>query len=247
MKAVILVAGQGKRLRPLTDDRPKCLVKINAKPILQFQLECLNEFGIEECVVVVGFKGNEVYRRFGSKFGNMNLIYVFNHQFESTNNIYSLWSAKEHISDDIILIEGDVLFECSLLEDVRESAHSNLAVVDRFQSHMDGTVVLCEANIVTAMVLKEQQAQDFDYQNVFKTVNVYKFDQSTMCGYVIPELEAWITKGLTDQFYEATIAQLVAQRDFELGILRVGNGKWVEIDTIEDLHRAELQVKTWVN
>ena len=78
MQAVILAAGQGTRLRPMTADFPKCLIPINGKPIIQYQLECIEKSGIGECLIVAGFKGEKVERHFGSQFGNTKLIYIKN-------------------------------------------------------------------------------------------------------------------------------------------------------------------------
>ena len=242
MKAVILVAGQGTRLRPLTNHLPKCLVQINGKPILQYQLESLDQVGIRDCVIVTGFLEQLVQRRFGPRFGNVDLRYISNKRFEDTNNIYSLWVAREHLLDDIMLIEGDILFDHHLLEDIGQSPHPDIAVVDRFQSHMDGTVVLAEDGFADSMVLKSQQSTDFDYSSALKTVNIYTLSRETMQRFLIPTLDTWVARGLTDQFYEAAIAQLVGQGDLQLAVHLTGARRWVEIDTIEDVNSAELAV-----
>ena len=240
MKGVILVAGQGTRLSPLTGSLPKCLVLINGKPILQYQLESLDKVGVQNCVIVVGFLEQQVKDRFGRRFGNVDLTYVSNTHFRDTNNIYSLWVAREHLVDDIVLLEGDILFEHHLLEDIVHSSYSNIAVVDRFQSHMDGTVVLSEKGFVTSMILKSQQSTDFDYESALKTVNIYALSQATMRDCLIPELDTWVARGLTDQFYEAAIAQLVSQGELQLAIHVTGLSKWTEIDTVADVHCAEI-------
>jgi choline kinase len=240
MKGVILVAGQGTRLSPLTDHLPKCLVLINGKPILQYQLESLDRVGVQDCVIVVGYREQQVKHQFGPRFGNVDLTYVSNKHFRDTNNLYSLWVAKKHLVDDIVLLDGDVLLEHHLLEDIVHSPHPNIAVVDTFRSHMDGTVVLSEKGFVTSMILKSRQSTDFDYEPVLKTVNIYALSRATMREYLIPMLDTWVARGLTDQFYEAAIAQLVIQGDLQLAIHVTGLRRWVEIDTIADVRHAEI-------
>lgn len=242
MKAIILAAGQGLRLKPKTDNLPKCLVQVKNVPILYYQLDSLNRLGITECVVVVGFKGDMIRQAAGDRFGDLQLIYVNNKYFKETNNIYSLWCAREHLEDDIILMEGDVLFDRKILGEVIDNANSNIAVIDDFRSDMDGTVILREGDFVSSMVLKSQQGRDFDYSNAFKTVNIYSFDSLTMRQHLVPALDTWIGQGFTNEFYEATIADLVAQNTIKLATQHVTKNRWIEIDTVDDLEKAELVI-----
>jgi choline kinase len=239
MKAIILAAGQGIRLRPLTDRLPKCLVQINRKPIMQHQLESLDRVGIHSCVIVTGFREEQIRDYFGSKFANVDITYVLNNSFQSTNNIYSLWVAKKYLLDDIILIEGDILFDYLLLKDIVDNPYPNVALVDKFQSDMDGTVVLSKDGFVSSMILKSQQSTDFDYEPALKTVNIYALSHATMHKYLVPTLNKWVACELTDQFYEAVIAQIINQGNLQLAIQHTGLRRWIEIDTIEDACRAE--------
>jgi choline kinase len=239
MKAVILAAGQGMRLRPLTNHLPKCLVQINRKPIMQHQLESLDSVGIHSCVIVAGFREAQIRDYFGSTFANVDITYVLNNSFQNTNNIYSLWTAREYLLDDIILMDGDVLFDFPLLADIVHNPYPNVVLVDTFQPHMNGTVVLPKEGFVSSMVLKSNQLTDFDYEFALKTVNMYSLSQATMQEYLIPTLNKWVESGFTDQFYEAAIAQLIDQGNLQLAIQHSGLRRWIEIDTIEDACRAE--------
>ena len=247
MKAVILAAGQGIRLRPITADLPKCLVPVNGKPIMQYQLECIEKSGIDECIIVAGFKWEKVEQYFGSQFGNTKIIYIKNDWFEETNNIYSLWLAKHHLLEDIILLEGDVLFEPHLLEEIQRSLHPNLVVVDKFQPPMNGTILFANLGFATAMMLKINQPVDFDYRGAFKTVNIYAFSRVTLQDHLLPALEFLVSKGQTDQFYEVAISKLIAQGDLLLATHLIGKGSWAEIDEPEDIRRAEEIVARWGN
>jgi choline kinase len=159
-----------------------------------------------------------------------------------TNNIYSLWCAKEYLADEIILIEGDVLFDKHILEDLVNKTIINSAVVDDFRSDMDGTVVLEKDGLVSSMVLKSRQSPNFDYSKAFKTVNIYSFDKVTMQDYLIPALTSWVNEGFINEFYEAVIADLVEKGAMQLVTQHVGTRRWIEIDTTNDLLKAESEI-----
>ena len=239
MKAVILAAGQGTRLRPLTNEVPKPLVRLHDKPIMQRQLESLDKAGIEECVIVVGYRGDQVEYQFGPRFRNLDITYVNNERYDETNNIYSLWMARSLLDDDILLLESDLVFEDDLLDDLAQKAHPDVAVVDWFRPTMDGTVILAEDGLADSMVLKSQQSEGFDYSRALKTVNIYSLSQDTMTRRFLPALDVYVTAGNTNSFYEAVLAELVSQGELEMAVHLTGDRKWTEIDTLEDLREAE--------
>ena len=223
----------------MTDHQPKCLVQVLGKSILQYDLESLEQAGLHHCIVVVGYRGDQVRSRFGPRFGAVDITYVYNHRFYETNNLYSLWLARRELDTDTLLLEGDLIFEDGLLEDLKESPHSDLAVVEQFQPPMDGTVVLANGDVATSMVLKSEQSADFDYRAALKTVNIYLLSQATLQRRFVSMLDWYVAEGHTDQFYEAVMAHLIAQGDLRLGVHRTGTRRWAEIDTEEDLRRAE--------
>ena len=239
MKAVILAAGMGTRLSPLTNSRPKCLVEVHGKSILQHQLESLAKAGVAECVLVTGYLSDQLRAHFGREFRGIQLSYVENERYDSTNNLYSLWLANKEFDDDILLLEGDLVFEDTLLEQLLTSPKPNVAVVDQYQHFMDGTIILAEGGVSKAMVLKKDQGSDFDYSRALKTVNIYKLSGKDLSQLIIPELTRYVVEGKTDQYYEAVFADLVSRGVFELSILRTEAVKWAEIDTIDDIELAE--------
>ena len=239
MKAVILAAGQGTRLKPLTNRVPKCLVRLHGKPIMQRQLESLDGAGFRECVVVVGYRGDQVERQFGPTFRDLKLTYVYNERYEETNNIYSLWLARSLLDDDILLLESDLIFEGGLLNDLAQNTHRDIAVVDWFKPPMDGTVILANDGRAESMELKSQQSQDFDYTHALKTVNIYSLSRDTMVRRFLPELDRYVSAGATNVFYEAVFADLVSRGELSMAVHVTGDRKWTEVDTVEDLREAE--------
>jgi len=244
MQAVILAAGQGTRLRPLTDHCPKCLVKVQGKPLLQYQLEALCDAGVRRCIIVIGHRAAQVRSFFGTRFRNVSITYVENENFDHTNNIYSLWLARREITEDLLLLEGDLIFEPELLMDLLEVPYENTAVVDRFQPFMNGTVILAHGDTASAMVLKRDQSRGFDYGPALKTVNIYKFSYQAVSDELMPALSAYVSRDLTDQYYEIAISRAVAKGAIRLHVLRASPRGWAEIDTAEDIVDAE-RMRFW--
>jgi choline kinase len=240
MKAVILAAGSGVRLRPLTNNLPKCLVEVHGKSMLAHQLEALARAGIDSCVLVIGYLATQIRERFGNRYVGVDLSYVENERYAVTNNIYSLWLAREALNDDIILIEGDLVFEPELLDDLVRRHDPDIAVVDRFDPSMDGTVILANGDVAEAMVLKVQQGTDFNYGPALKTVNIYKLSRNTMRNLVIPELSRYLIAGRIDQYYEAVFSDLIKRGSLKLSVLKTKR-RWAEVDTPEDLDAAGRQ------
>ena len=243
MKAIILAAGRGQRLRPITDTVPKCLVPVNGRPILEYQLLALSRSGITKCVIVVGYLASQIEQRFGSRYGGMDISYIVNQDFSSTNNIYSLWLARHEVDDDILLLEADLLFDAGIIADLINARFLDTAVLDDFDPSMDGTVVIGRYNQAVSMVLKAKQMGDFDYSGALKTVNIYVFSKATMNGSILPCVGDYISSGHRNQFYEAVIADLIDRGDLTLGIHRTEGRLWREIDTPSDLIKAEADFK----
>ena len=239
MQAIILVAGQGSRLRPFTDHRPKCLVEVHGRPMLAYQLQALHAAGVRDCVIVVGHRAGQIQNTVGKRYRDMRISYVENPRYDSTNNIYSLWLARRAIRDDVLLLEGDLIYDPALLTDLIEMPCDNAAVVDRFHSFMNGTLILARGDRADTMVLKRDQGEGFDYGPALKTVNIYKFCYETMTRELMPALGDAIAQGLTDDYYEMAIAEALDAGRIRMNVLRTGSRVWAEIDTVEDLADAQ--------
>ena len=239
MKAIILAAGMGTRLRPITSSLPKCLVPVNSKPILEHQLEALLTAGVRDVILVVGYLSELVSDRYGTMYGGMNIHYVQNHFYDCTNNIYSLWLARQHLDSQVLLLEGDLVFDPELLQRLAQAPERDVAIVERFQPYMDGTVIQANGHQAGRMVLKTHQGNAFDYSSVLKTVNIYKFSQEVLQYKIVPRLESQVAQQRYDQYYEAVFSDLISQGSLRLAILCAAPNKWAEIDTLEDLQTAE--------
>lgn len=234
-KAIILAAGMGSRMGSFTDHNPKCLAPVNGLPILVNTLINLCESGIKETVIVVGHLKEKIYDRIGSSFNGMRITYIESDRYATTNNIYSLWLAREHLTEDILLLEADVFFERLLLD--RMLLHKNCSVmaVARHQSCMSGTVVsIDEDGNIVELVEGRRQGPDFDYSRVFKTINVYLLHSDFLRQQFVPRLEAFIGSGDVNQYYETIFHETVNTKRHGIKALVCDDIKWYEIDDEND-------------
>ena len=142
---MILAAGMGKRLGKHTQDHTKGMVEVNGITLIERAIKALNKQGIIRIVIVLGYKGDKLTSFLKEKFSQLDLVFVNNPIYDTTNNIYSLWLAKQFLTEeDTILLESDVIFEDDILEGLIESRHRTLAVVAKYESWMDGTVTLID-------------------------------------------------------------------------------------------------------
>ena len=239
MKGLILSAGMGTRLNPLTLTRPKCLVNVAGRPMMEYQLDSLKKAGIQDCTIVVGYMAESVRSYFGSSYRGISLSYVENKIYDKTNNLYSLWLAKDEFYDDMLLLEGDLVFDDGMVSELCLMDEENVAVVDQYRPAMDGTVILANGSFAKAMVLKSNQGLGFNYGFALKTVNIYRLSRRTLLNSVVPEMEDFLAKGHTDQYYEAVFASLIESNRMKMAVMHAGDIKWAEIDTLGDLEAAE--------
>jgi histidinol-phosphate/aromatic aminotransferase/cobyric acid decarboxylase-like protein/CTP:phosphocholine cytidylyltransferase-like protein len=239
-KAIILAAGSGSRMQPFTDNLPKCLAPVNGTPILINALTHLCDAGILETVIVVGHCKEKVYELVGDHFRDMRIVYVESMDYASTNNIYSLWLAREHLCEDILLLESDIFFDRQLVDKMLSQEGDNHAAVARHQSWMSGTVAsLDSSNNVQALLDTRHQAADFDYSKVYKTVNIYLLRREFLLRYFVPHIEAFIASGDVNDFYEVILHTAAYHRKYNMAAVFCDDAKWYEIDDDNDRVVAE--------
>lgn len=239
-KAIILAAGSGSRMQPFTDTMPKCLAHVNGTPILINALTHLCDAGIRETVIVVGHCKEKIYELVGDHFRDMSIAYVESIDYASTNNIYSLWLAREHLCDDLLLLESDVFFDRRLIDKMLSQKGDNLAAVARHQAWMSGTVAILDStSTVQALLDTRHQASDFDYSKVYKTVNIYLLRREFLLRYFVPHLEAFISSGDVNDFYEVILHTMAYHRKYNMSAVFCDDAKWFEIDDDNDRVVAE--------
>ena len=138
MQAIILAAGMGRRLGELTGDNTKCMLEVNNVKLIDRTLECLANYHLSRIVLVVGYKGENVKHYVGNNYKGIDIVYVENPIYDKTNNIYSLYLAKDYLlEEDTILLESDLIYEPAVIERIIENDYPNLALVDKYESWMD--------------------------------------------------------------------------------------------------------------
>jgi len=199
MKAIILAAGYGNRMRPLTDNTHKTLLKVADETIIGRIIDSLHANNIRDIVVVTGYRDKELKQYLDGKYGNLNLTYVHNERYRETNNIFSMALAFNtiEIDTDIILIESDLVYEQSVIGRIVHSKHDTVALVDRYEHGMDGTVVTVENGIITNVIPPHLQDEKFDFSDKFKTLNIYKFSKE-FCNSVFKKLLTYYAQVIDD-------------------------------------------------
>ena len=241
MQAIILAAGMGRRLGDLTKENTKCMVPVNGVRLIDRLLGQLSGLSLKRVIIVVGYKGQELKDYIGHRYDDqLKIAYAENPIYDKTNNIYSLSLVKQQLQeDDTLLIESDLIFSDSLFQMIIADPYPNLALVAKYESWMDGTMVRLDAdnNIVKFVPKKAFKYEDID--SYYKTVNIYKFSRDFSQQKYVPFLEAYCHALGNNEYYEQVLRVITLLDHAELKALPIGNEKWYEIDDIQDLDIAE--------
>ena len=242
MQAIILAAGMGRRLGEYTRDNTKCMLPVNGVRLIDRVLGQLSQLGLSRVVIVVGYKGQNLIDYIGHRYDDrLKIEYVNNPVYDKTNNIYSLSLAKDKLQeDDTLLIESDLIFDDSLFRMILDNPYPNLALVDKYETWMDGTMVRIDEdnNIVNFIPKKAFKYKDVD--SYYKTVNIYKFSREFSQNKYVPFLDAYSKALGNNEYYEQVLRVITLLDNAELKALPITNGaKWYEIDDVQDLDIAE--------
>lgn len=238
-KAILLIAGQGTRLKPLTETMPKCLVEVNGKAILVNALENLSRCNVEESILVVGYLKEKIKEKIGKELNGMKITYIDNDLYEQTNNTYSLWLAIKNLHEDLLILEGDVFFEEKLLKEFMKDERENLTIVERYNPILDGTFVeVGEEQKITSWIHKKDRPVGFIPENKYKTVNIHKFSGNFITNFLLPILERHIKDKNGKEPIESMFRDIIKGHK-EIYAFEVKRSLWIEIDDIKDLKRAE--------
>lgn len=242
MQAVILAAGMGRRLGELTQENTKCMVKVNGVTLIDRLLSQLSSIGsLERVIIVIGYNGEKLKQHIGNQYNGLKIEYIENPIYDKTNNIYSLSLAnKELQEDDTLLIESDLIIEDSLINTIIENPYPNLALVDKYETWMDGTMVKLDDD---HRIIEFVSKQNFDYKEIaqyYKTINIYKFSRDFLCNQYVPFLNAYTQALGNNEYYEQVLRIITYLDNCDLKALPIQHGqKWYEIDDIQDLDIAE--------
>lgn len=239
MQGIILAAGMGKRLKELTNNKTKCMVKVNGTTLIERALSQLDKLNLSRIVIVIGYEGKKLVEYVKSLEIKTKVLFVENPIFDKTNNIYSLYMAKEYMEeDDTILLESDLIFEENVLKCLIEDERDTLALVDKYESWMDGTCMKIGEDDTIEEFVSGTQFQFDEAGNYYKTVNIYKFSREFSKTHYIPFLEAYINALGNNEYYEQVLRVITMLDDPMIKAKRLNGQLWYEIDDIQDLDIA---------
>jgi choline kinase len=230
-KAVVLAAGTGNRLRPLTADRPKCLLEVGGLTILDRQLRDLRQCGVTDVTVVVGYRGDQIRARYGGS-----VRYIDNERYEQTNSLYSLWLARHELIPGALILNSDVLAPLQLFERLLQSPAPDAVLVELGEAFEpeDMKVRLNGPRVVDfGKNLAPEQAQAHN-------VGVAKFSAEG-ARHLSECLDRLVSTGHENDWAPTAFREFAAHWP----LIAVGTDglPWIEIDFVEDLTRARVDIE----
>jgi choline kinase len=231
--ACILAAGTGSRLLPLTDCKPKCLTEVHGRSILERLVTCLRAEGFRRLVFVVGYLDDCIRESLEQHAADLAIEFVFNPDFATTNNCYSLWLARNRISESFLLIESDLVFDAPML---RELSQPDRIAVSRTLPWMNGTMVVADAeNHVVEFIMNRETRPG---EESLKTVNICSLSAKSWRA-VIERLGDYVAAGRLNEYYESAFRELVSEGRLDFECVLFDESRWYEIDTVDDLRCAQ--------
>lgn len=241
MQAIILAAGMGRRLGEYTKDNTKCMLPVNGVRLIDRMLNQLAELKLNRVIIVVGYKGQNVIDYVGHRYDcKLKIEWANNPIYDKTNNIYSLGLVKEKMmEDDTILLESDLIVDSKMFNLILEDPFPNLALVAKYETWMDGTMVCIDQDNNIVNFVPKQAFKYEDTDHYYKTVNIYKFSKEFATNSYVPFLDAYVSALGNNEYYEQVLRVITLINNAELKAKPVGSLPWYEIDDVQDKDIAE--------
>lgn len=239
MQAIILAAGMGKRLKDLTQNNTKCMVKVNGVTLIDRMLHQIEEQHLSRIVIVVGYEGQKLIDYIATLDIQTPIVYVNNPIYDKTNNIYSLALAKDWLcKEDTLLFESDLIFEDAVIDALVKDPRETLALVDKYESWMDGTCVKLSADDDIEAFVPGKKFKFNEIDSYYKTVNIYKFSKHFSETHYVPFLDAYQSALGQNEYYEQVLRVISMLDNPGIKAKRLNGQLWYEIDDIQDLDIA---------
>ena len=230
MKAIILNSGIGKRMRPFTNENPKCLIKLNEKTILEHEIGSLLDCGIKDIIITVGPFKNKIKKFMKHKFPTLTVTYVENQLYNSTNYIYSMWLTKHLIYNDILLLHGDMVFEKTLLRKLLNEKHTNCVLINNKikppEKDFKGEIINNHVKKISVNIFGK---------NAFFLAPIYKFSKRDFKLW-LHEIGKFVKKGNINVYAEEALNNIADK--INLRPIYFENEFCMEIDNFSDLEIA---------
>ena len=250
MQALMLAAGMGKRLGKYTKGNTKCMLSVQDKTLIERAIEALLDAGVKKFIIVVGYKGDNLKKYLleecqNPKVKEMKLEFIENDIYDKTNNIYSLYLAKDKLmEDDTIMLESDLIYDYDLIKRLVDNPEPNLVSVAKYKEWMDGTVIKIDENNNIKEFVEKKDFKINEIDEYYKTVNIYKFSLEFARREFVPFLNAYIKAYGENEYYELVLKIIAHLSRSQLKALDVSDVTWYEIDDAQDFDIANCLFST---
>ncbi|MFA5010405.1 MAG: phosphocholine cytidylyltransferase family protein [Ignavibacteria bacterium] len=238
MQAIILAAGIAKRLRPLTDTTPKCLLDVCGKNLLHRTMENVLKNGINDFIFVTGYRENMIKDYLNKNFADVKIEFLSNIDYSNNNNSYSLWMTKNFVKDGFILLDSDILFDSRIIRKLLDDTNENAAAVNtRVKLDEEQIKVTVDNNNRILRMAKDVPIQEA----VGESIGIEKFSKS-FGDEIFKILDRKIlNENNVNEFYEKTFEEIIGRNDPRNSIFSIDVSEYecVEIDTVEDYQKAQ--------
>lgn len=240
MQAVILAAGLAKRLRPLTDNTPKCLLDLNGSTLLHRTVENLIKCDVKDFIFVTGYRENMIREYLDSNFKNINKIYITNSDYANNNNSYSLWMTKNYVKDNMLLLDSDILFDYRIVKKLLDSEHQTCIALKNHKLDEEQIKVIIDENGKVLEIGKEVEI----LKSAGESIGIEKLSGDFL-NEMFKILDRKILKEKNvNEFYETTFQEIINMKEDIINMYGVDISEYecMEIDTIEDYEKAKAVV-----
>ncbi len=238
MQVIILSAGMGMRLKPLTNEKPKCLVNVCSKPILKHQIDYFfNDKRIDEIIIVIGYMA-DLIRKFIKNFYNNDpkIILIENKDFSTTNNMYSLFLTRKYIKNAFLLVNGDVILNPEIIDELIKFPPENAIAVDVGRYYKESMKVVQKGDLLIDI------SKEIKKENALGcSIDFYKFSKKGKDIFFSKLEEIIIERKDKTQWTEVAIQYLLNNKSLEMRAYDIKGKAWVEIDNFNDLNEAEIK------
>lgn len=234
MKAIILAAGQAKRLRPITNNKPKCLLKVGNKIIIDHQIDVLYKYKIKNIIVVVGFQAKKLTTHLTKNHPYINFTFITNEKYASTYPAYGLWMAKNYMDDSALYLNADVLFDEKVIENIIKFKKGSVTAIQKVAWDDEEVNVIVDKNQKILKIGKDIKEKDSHGEFIGVTKFTKDFNQK-----LIKALDSYIKNKQHKKFAADAINLTINKYKGLMFIKDVTRFPSIEIDTPEDYKKAQ--------
>lgn len=237
MQCVILAAGISKRLRPLTDSTPKCLLNVGNKNLLHRTIDNVLANEIKDFIMVTGYRENMIKKYLEDNFKGLNIRYLTNPDYENNNNSYSLWMTKNYIKSDMLLLDSDILFDKNIIRELLNSGRENCLAVN-CSDKLDEEQIKVIVDGVNKIL---EIGKEIDIKKSFgESIGIEKFNSLFLKDLFAILDRKIINEKNVNEFYEASFQEVIDKKDERNSLysVDVSNYECLEIDTPDDYKKA---------